>query len=230
MSKPALPSIGSWKAPFRTMSKRLSRKGLNRFLDKQFSEIPAAVSVLCVGAGGRVGALLDFHAAQRGFAVESLDIDPTRRPDIVGDIARHDFGGRQYDYIVVIEVLEHVAEPHEAARNLLRALRSGGTLLLSTPFVFPLHDRPRDYFRYTRYGLAYLFRELSEVQIEERDNWCETIVVLCSRFINEDHWTCKVMMPAMVVGATLSQPLATVLGRLVVTDFITSGYLLVGRK
>ena len=50
--------------------------------------------------------------------------------------------------------------------------RSGGILILSTRFVFPLHDTPHDYWRYTKYGLREIFKEWEIVElVEETKNF-----------------------------------------------------------
>src|SRR5215207_1692103 len=132
------------------LSKLISRKGLYEFLGREFARVGAGLEVLTVGAGG---ALLEEHARRNGFRITSFDIDEEYAPDILGDICAHDFGGRTFDVIVLSEVLEHVHSPHLAIANIRAALREGGRLILTVPFLFPIHERPHDYYRYTRYGL-----------------------------------------------------------------------------
>ena len=40
-----------------------------------------------------------------------------------------------------------------------RLLRPGGHLILTAPFFWPLHEEPRDFYRYSPYGLRYLLEE-----------------------------------------------------------------------
>ena len=42
--------------------------------------------------------------------------------------------------------------------------------MLSTRFLHPYHADPHDYFRFTNEGLAYLFREFSDVSIKPLGN------------------------------------------------------------
>lgn len=62
-----------------------------------------------------------------------------------------------------------------------RVVKKRGKLILSTRFLFPLHDTPSDYFRYTKYGLRYLLRDWDVVQITEETNTIETLAVLLQR-------------------------------------------------
>lgn len=53
-----------------------------------------------------------------------------------------------------MEVLEHTTDPRMVLRNIFNNLRSGGTLYLSVPFLFPEHG-DEDYIRLTSIGLRY---------------------------------------------------------------------------
>lgn len=75
-------------------------------------------------------------------------------PDVFADAARLPFGDASVDCIVLFEVLEHVAEPRSALAEAARVLRPGGRLLLTVPFMYPMHDEPHDYQRFTWHGLA----------------------------------------------------------------------------
>jgi len=217
--------VGVIRSTVVRLSKVLSRQGLYPFLDQQLARLPEGVSVLNVGAGGEVEENLKGHAGRRSFRVTSLDIDPGRGPDVVGDIAEFDPGDARFDAVVMCEVLEHVREPRQAIEKVHRLLRPGGVLILSTPFIFPLHDQPADYYRFTRHGLEWLLRDFSEVTIRERNSWAEAINVLWVRLIKEKNPACRLLAPLIVVLALAAAPLAWLAGRLIKTDFMTSGYV-----
>lgn len=50
-------------------------------------------------------------------------------------------------------MLEHLREPGKALREIARVMRPQGGVLLSMPFLYPIHDAPHDYQRYTAHGL-----------------------------------------------------------------------------
>lgn len=57
------------------------------------------------------------------------------------------------DTALLLEVTEHLADPDLALAEVARVLRPGGRLLLSMPFLYPIHDAPHDYQRFTEHGL-----------------------------------------------------------------------------
>jgi SAM-dependent methyltransferase len=75
------------------------------------------------------------------------------RPDVFADGARLPFRDASFDTVVLLEVLEHVADAPAVLDEIARVLKPGGRLLLSVPFLYPLHDAPHDYRRYTAPGL-----------------------------------------------------------------------------
>ena len=86
-----------------------------------------------------------------------------------------------FDVVLATEVLEHLHSPHQAIAEFRRVLKPGGTLLLTTRFVFPLHESPVDYFRYTKYGLRHLLREFEVVELRDEAGTIETLAVLYQR-------------------------------------------------
>ncbi len=54
-----------------------------------------------------------------------------------------------FDTVLMTEVLEHLEEPARGLAEAGRLLRPGGKLILTTPFMWPLHEEPRDFFRYS---------------------------------------------------------------------------------
>lgn len=91
-------------------------------------------------------------------------------PDIVDDLCDLQTDLKdQFDGIVCLAVLEHVYDPQAAARNLYDMLKPGGYCFAYVPFLYRYHAPAdlnyQDYFRYTRDGVAYLFRDFSAVSL-----------------------------------------------------------------
>lgn len=60
-----------------------------------------------------------------------------------------------FDTILMTEVLEHLERPADALSECFRLLKPGGRLILTTPFIWTLHEVPRDFYRFSPFGLRY---------------------------------------------------------------------------
>lgn len=59
--------------------------------------------------------------------------------------------------------------------------KKGGKLILTTCFIFPLHDIPNDYYRFTKYGLRHLFTDWEILELKEATDTLTAIAVLLQR-------------------------------------------------
>jgi len=75
------------------------------------------------------------------------------RPEVLADAARLPIAGNAVDTVLLLDVLEHLRHPQAALAECARVLRPGGRLLISMPFLYPLHDAPHDFQRLTPFGL-----------------------------------------------------------------------------
>ena len=110
-----------------------------------------------------------------------LDIHDGPNVNVVADVHKLPFEDEKFDNILCTEVLEHLHSPHLAITEMKRVLKNGGKLILSTRFIFPLHDVPNDYYRYTKYGLKYLFRDWQIIELKEETSTLTTLAVLLQR-------------------------------------------------
>lgn len=101
-------------------------------------------------------------------AYDSLDFFPRfNSVTYVGDIQNMPvIPDNTYDSAICIEVLEHVPDPASAIKEIFRILKPGAVVVVTVPHLSRLHDLPHDYYRYTRYGLVYLFEKVG-FQIEK---------------------------------------------------------------
>ncbi|MFB3077411.1 MAG: class I SAM-dependent methyltransferase [Lysobacterales bacterium] len=77
--------------------------------------------------------------------------------DIFGSAYKIPVADESFDSAVCTAVLEHLEEPEQALRECHRILKPGGVAIYSVPFIWHLHEEPRDFYRYSKYGLEYLF-------------------------------------------------------------------------
>ncbi len=133
------------------------------------ASLPAGSRVLDAGAGE--GRYRDAFLHCRYLGVD-LGIGDAQWNyaglDVLADLSRLPFRDAAFDATVNIVVLEHTRRPEAVLQELGRTLRPGGRLLLVAPQLWEVHQQPHDYFRFTRYGLEWLFAEagLSALRID----------------------------------------------------------------
>lgn len=154
----------------RTLSAKLTRITLDTFVQRHAS----VLRTLDIGAqNGPYAAHFPHRIAldvQRGLGVQ-----------IIGDAQQLGIRDASFEVVLCTEVLEHLPEPQRAIDEMFRVLEPGGELLLTTRFLFPLHDTPHDYFRYTKYGLRHLLRRFEIVELREETDSVGALAVLLQR-------------------------------------------------
>lgn len=75
---------------------------------------------------------------------------------VYGDAMQLPVRDASVDTVLCTEVIEHLPRPAECFAEFARVLRPGGSLILTTPLHWQLHEEPRDFYRYTKHGLRYL--------------------------------------------------------------------------
>ena len=84
----------------------------------------------------------------------ATDIHAYKGIDFVCDLIQQDLLRPQsLDFILLANMLEHVLEFDPLLDKLGRALKSGGRLVLTVPFIISLHQQPYDFMRYTHHAL-----------------------------------------------------------------------------
>jgi SAM-dependent methyltransferase len=96
-------------------------------------------------------------------------VDSKRRPgsvDVIAGAYEIPLEDGHADTILMSAVLEHLEQPARAMTEAYRLLAPGGHVIVTTPLFWPLHEVPRDFFRYTPYGLRFLMEEAGFEPVE----------------------------------------------------------------
>ena len=102
--------------------------------------------------------------------------------DIVGSVYELPFNDNEFDTVLCLSVLEHLEDPAKALLEIRRVLKLEGKIIISVPFMFPIHDAPGDYWRFTKFGLRKLFSKgWSIQQLQAETTTEETFAVLFQR-------------------------------------------------
>lgn len=78
------------------------------------------------------------------------------RPTVFGDAHQPPFATSSVDTVTLLQVLEHLSDPETALLESCNLLKTNGLLILSMPFLYPVHDAPADYQRFTKHKLEML--------------------------------------------------------------------------
>ena len=141
------------------------------------------------------------------------------------------------DSIISLSVMEHLCEPQVFLNESHRILKSGGKMILQVPWQWWIHEAPHDYFRYTPYGLKYMFEKAGfvDVEIEAQSGFFTTWIMkmnyFSSRFIRGPRVLRYFIGALLHPFWTIGQILAPYLDKLDKNwDAETQGYFVLARK
>ncbi|MEM7306540.1 MAG: class I SAM-dependent methyltransferase [Planctomycetota bacterium] len=166
-----------------------------------------------------------------------------RTVDVFGDGNRLPFGDGTLDTVLSTEVLEHVPRPRQCIGEMGRVLKPGGTLILTVPFLQPLHELPSDYYRYTPSSLRDLATAagLEVVSVEPRGNFAAAVGALTVQYLLRTLGAKELqsdgsVLPSAWRNVLLAPAYATVqltahlLSKLSNDSAVALGYALIARK
>jgi SAM-dependent methyltransferase len=130
------------------------------------------------------------------------DYNNDYKPDIVALAWKLPVEEGSFDAALLLQSLEHIADTAKTVLELKRILKPGGEVFLTVPQTMKNHsglhpsgDAPVsnfsseqepywrvDYYRYTKYGLIYLFRDFEIIKIVETTGYIGTLMQLINYF------------------------------------------------
>lgn len=126
----------------------LRRCYIDAFLDQQVAAWSASQLVLDLG-GSKVDKRGRFDLDRFSHRAVYVNLVPEKKPDVQADAHSLPFADAVFDTIICAEVLEHVFRPDQVMREINRVLKEGGALLITVPFLTPIHADPDDFARFT---------------------------------------------------------------------------------
>jgi ubiquinone/menaquinone biosynthesis C-methylase UbiE len=152
--------------------------------------------------------------------------------DVIGDAIATGLPSASADTILMTQVLEHVEDPSAAIEEANRVLEPRGHLILSTDFAWHLHEEPRDFFRFSEFGLRHIFDKCGFEVLQIRPvagTWLtigEEIAYGLRRFGGRH----LIATPFALLAGHISQAIGLALDRISFDSKLASGFVIVGRK
>lgn len=140
------------------------------------------------------------------------------------------------DCVVSLSVMEHLREPQLFLKEAHRILKPEGAMVLQVPFMWWVHEAPHDYFRYTRFGLHYLFERagFTDVAVYPQTGfwvmWVLKLNYQSTRLIRGPWLARKIITLLLRVLWEFDQRIAPLLDRCWKAEEETAGYFVVAHK
>ena len=141
-----------------------TRRPLYRYL-KTIASNYDNLDILEIGSGDTTINQSAQHIFSNVNSFIQTDINQSyghRYLDITSDIQLE----KKFDLVLCCNVLEHIFDTKSAVQNLNYLLKEKGHLLVSVPFIYPLHDEPGDFWRFTEHALRELFSDFKILTIQ----------------------------------------------------------------
>lgn len=218
------------------MAKELKNILINRIHDKQlldYAERYLSGNLLDIGCGTK-----PYKDMLSPFVEEHVGVDHEEtlhdksNVDLFGTAYEIPSNNESFDSAICTAVLEHLEEPEQALRECYRVLKPGGTAIYSVPFIWHLHEEPRDFYRYTKYGLKYLFEKVGfeVLQVTPLSGFWVTFGQLFVYNIYRFHRGPLRYIPVIPALGLVIQGVSYILDRIDKSEQWTWMYMVVARK
>ena len=154
--------------------------------------VPLAIGgirCLDVGCGNRPYEYLFESGNYVGVDVENSGRPLNmKQPELFYDGITLPFPAGSFDMVMATQLLEHVPNPSAVINEMARVCKHGGAVVISVPFVYPEHEEPFDYFRFTRYGIEELLTKAGlKIEALKKDSSAlEAIAILINVYIMQN--------------------------------------------
>jgi SAM-dependent methyltransferase len=138
----------------------------------------------------------------------------------------------EYDSALCTAVLEHLEEPSNAIKECYRVLKPGGFAIYSVPFIWHLHEEPRDFYRYSKYGLKYLFEKegFNIIKIDALSGFWVTFGVLFNYNLYRYNRGILKYIPIIPITGYIIQKISYLLNKIDKSEIWTWMYMVVVQK
>lgn len=141
-----------------------------------------------------------------GLDLEGNKYSKQFQPDLLWDGKRIPLEDGSMDTIFSTEVLEHVPTTNQFLAEVHRVLKPGGVFFLTVPFLWPLHDKPHDEYRFTPFSLRRYLKAVGfndeHIHLQALGGWDASMAQMLGLWVNrrpmapaKRKWLRKLIMP-----------------------------------
>lgn len=178
-------------------SNYLSRKPVELAMREFAKNFNQQQKVLDIGCGNKPYA--------KYFKCKYVGLDPFKdtQADIVANAWAIPFSDNEFDGVILNQSLEHIEKTGETISEIKRVLKPGGLGIVTVPQTMKIHSLPlpsqnsvynnfdktkikywnNDFYRFTKFGLIYLFRDFQILELKETSGYFGTLFQLANYFL-----------------------------------------------
>jgi SAM-dependent methyltransferase len=132
-----------------------------KYLQKDLAEAISTHStgkVLDIGCGNKPYREL-FEGKSTSYTGCDIVQSDQKLVDVICEATNIPLPDESFDTLFSTQVIEHVADHQGLLKEAFRLLKPGGKIIASGPLIWPLHEEPYDFFRFTKYGFQYILEK-----------------------------------------------------------------------
>jgi SAM-dependent methyltransferase len=164
------------------------RRYIDEFYAHHVSALPVGCTLLDVG-GNKINKRGQFDLSQYPVQVVYVNLSGQKKPDVQADAAFLPLSESSFEYVICAELLEHVPDPERVLQEFYRIMVPGGKLLMTVPFLYPIHADPYDYGRYTDFFWKHALRVAGFEPFDiERQGTFHTVLLMYAKLFMNRFW------------------------------------------
>jgi SAM-dependent methyltransferase len=161
------------------------------------------------------------------------DIEKSRNPDVVLDVSdMFSIKSESIDVINAIELFEHVEKIEKGLSECFRVLKKDGTVIITAPFLYPIHGDPFDFQRWTeakwRKELAIIGFKIEKLEIMGK--YFTVIADILKKPLDYLPTFFKILYIFFIPIFDIIAKLDTLLTKNKFANSYTTGYLIIAKK
>lgn len=153
----------------------------NEKILRLLSVVPNNGKILDIGCGSS-----RYWSLRPDLEWVGLDVNPEANADIViSPDETYPLGDESQDAVLMSFSIEHISNLNLLVKEINRVLKPNGIILIRCPFLYPLHDTPGDFYRFSSEGLDVVFSDFTQISKSTSGNYFGSSAVNRNYFLSK---------------------------------------------